>query len=177
MITEQYVVTCALEKTTHDKPYYNAVSADECTVSPNTYKFYGVREIGMLEYYEKEAQKYAWNLARMIANSPEYADLKRIFGVDSINDVLNMPFDKVLKICQEWDDRIIVGDICTVQTSVGTKEKVVVISENFYDDVGTMYRVLCPDRLVRNIRPEELTKTDQYFEVDLIFEALEKEDE
>ena len=126
MITEQYVVTCTLEN--HDRPYYNAVSVDECTVSNNTYKFYGVREIGMLEYYEKEAQKYAWNIARMIANSPEYDNLHKIFGVDSIDDVLNIPFDEVLKICQEWENRIKVGDVCRAKRSDGKTEKVVVVS-------------------------------------------------
>lgn len=171
MKTEQYVVTCKLED---NQVGYRAANAFD--FPPNTYNFYGVREIGKLEYYEKEAQKYAWDLARMIANSPEYTDVRRIFGVDSINDVYKLPFDSVLKICQKWDDRVKVGDVCSVQKSNGTKEKVIVISESYFDDVGTMLRVLCPDRLVRNIRPEDLTKTDKHFEVDLIFEALNKED-
>lgn len=121
MITEQYVVTCADEE--FDRPYYSKVS----TYS-DVYKFYGVSKIGMLEDYEKESQKYAWDLARMIANSPEYGNLYKIFGVDSLNDVLNMPFDEVLKLCQEWDNRVKTGDVCRAKRSDGKTEKVVVIS-------------------------------------------------
>jgi hypothetical protein len=121
MITEQYVVTCAPEE--FDRPYYSKVSPYS-----DVYKFYGVRGIGMLKEYEKEAQKYAWDLARMIANSPEYDNLHKIFGVDSIDDVLNMPFDEVLKICQEWEKRIKTGDICRAKRSDGKTEKVVVVS-------------------------------------------------
>lgn len=170
MKTEQYVVTCAPEE--FDQPYYSKFGGPDSDV----YKFYGVRKIRMLEDYEKAAYKYAWDFARMITNSPECADLGRIFGVSRVNEVFNIPFDTALKMWQTWDERVKVGDICSVQRSDGVKEKVIVINESYFDDVGTMFRVLCPDRLVRNIRPEDLTKTDQHFEVDLIFEALEKED-
>ena len=170
MKTEQYVVTCAPEE--FDRPYFSRMSSDSAT-----YKFYGVRKIKRLEDYEKEAQKYAWDFARMITNNPERADLERIFGVSRVDAVFNMPFDTALKMWQAWDDRIKVGDVCLAQKSDGTKEKVIVISESFLGNDGTMLRILCPDRLVRNIRPEMLTKTDQHFDVDLIFEALNKEDD
>lgn len=121
MKTEQYVVTCAPKEI--DRTYFSRAYSDS-----DVYKFYGVRKIGMLEDYEKEAQKYAWDLARMIANSPEYADVRRIFGVGSINDVYKMPFDSVLKICQAWDNRVKVGDVCLAKRSDGKTEKVVIIS-------------------------------------------------
>ena len=170
MKTEQYVVTCAPEEV--DQPYYSKFGGPDSDV----YKFYGVRKIGTLMDYENEAYKYAWDFARMITNSPECSDLGRIFGVSRVNEVFNIPFDTALKMWQTWDELANVGDVCFVKNPDGTKVKVIVV-ERFYGKEGLMCRVLCADHLVRNIRPKELTKTDQHFDVDLIFEALNKEED
>ena len=121
MITEQYVVTCAAEE--FDRPYYSKTSP-----ASDVYKFYGVRGIGMLEEYEKEAQKYAWDVARTIVHNPEYRDVHRIFGVNSVDDVFKLPFAKVVEMCKAWDDRFKAGDVCLAKRSDGKTERVVVIS-------------------------------------------------
>lgn len=169
MITEQYVVTCADEE--FDRPYYSKVS----TYS-DVYKFYGVSKIGMLEDYEKESQKYAWDLARMIANSPEYGNLYKIFGVDSLNDVLNMPFDEVLKLCQEWDNRVKTGDVCRAKRSDGKTEKVVVISAG--DPESPDVLVLRNNLQTVLIDKDALEQTGESLanEVDYILKGLQEEE-
>jgi hypothetical protein len=154
MTTEQYVVTCKLED---NQVGYRAANAFD--FPPNTYNFYGVNEIGKLEYYEKEAQKYTWDLARMIANSPEYADVRRIFGVDSINDVYKMPFDSVLKICQAWENRIKVGDVCLAERSDGKTEKVVVLSAGSPDAPDVL--VLRKNMQTTLVGTDNLTQTGE----------------
>ena len=172
MITEQYVVTCKLED---NQVGYRAANAFD--YPPNTYNFYGVREIGKLEYYEKEAQKYAWDLARMIANSPEYADTRRIFGVDSINDVYKMPFDSVLKICQKWEDRIKVGDVCLAKRSDGKTEMVVVISAG--DPESPDVLVLRKNLQTVLVGKDNLTQTGESLanELNYILKVIKEEDE
>lgn len=122
MTTEQYVVTCAPEE--FEKPYYSKFGSPDS----DTYKFYGVRKIGMLADYENEAYKYAWDIARMIIHNPEYRDVHRIFGVNSVDDVFKLPFAKVVDMCRAWDDRIKTGDVCLAKRSDGKTEKIVVVS-------------------------------------------------
>lgn len=153
MKTEQYVVTCAPEE--FDPPYYSKFGGPDS----DTYKFYGVRKIRTLDDYENEAYKYAWDLARMIANSPEYVDTRRIFGVDSINDVYKMPFDSVLKICQKWENRIKVGDVCLAKRSDGKTEKVVVLSAGSPDTPDVL--VLRKNMQTTLVGTENLTQTGE----------------
>ena len=170
MITEQYVVTCAAEE--FDRPYYSKAST-----YTDVYKFYGVSRIGMLEDYEKEAQKYAWDLARMIANSPEYGNLYKIFGVDSINDVYKMPFETVLKICQKWENRIKDGDVCLAKRSDGKTEKVVVLSAGSPDAPDVL--VLRKNMQTTLVGTDNLTQTGESLadELDYILKAIKEDDE
>lgn len=171
MKTEQYVVTCAPKE--FDRPYYSKFGSHDSDV----YKFYGVRKIGMLEDYEKEAQKYAWDLARMIANSPEYTDVRRIFGVDSINDVYKMPFDSVLKICQAWDNRFKAGDVCLAKRSDGKTEKVVVLSAGSPDTPDVL--VLRKNMQTTLVGTDNLAQTGESLanELNYILKVMKEEDE
>ena len=171
MITEQYVVTCKPEE--FDPPYYSKFGGPDSDV----YKFYGVRKIRTLDDYEKEAQKYAWDLARMIANSPEYADVRRIFGVDSINDVYKMPFDSVLKICQKWENRIKVGDVCLAKRSDGKTEKVIVISAG--DPESPDVLVLRKNLQTVLVGKDNLTQTGESLanELNYILKVIKEDDE
>lgn len=170
MKTEQYVVTCAPKEI--DQPYFSRAYSDS-----DTYKFYGVRKIKMLEDYEEEARKYAWDLARMIANSPEYTDVRRIFGVDSINDVYKMSFDSVLKICQAWDNRIKAGDVCLAKRSDGKTEKVVVLSAGSPDTPDVL--VLRKNMQTTLVGTDNLAQTGESLanELNYILKAMKEEDE
>ena len=166
---ERYVVTCAPKEI--DRPYYNNVSP-----GANTYKFYGVRGIGMLEYYETEAQKYAWQIARMIVHNPEYRDVHRIFGVNSVDEVFKMSFAKVVDLCQKWDDRIKAGDVCLAKRSDGKTEKVVVISEG--DPESPDVLVLRNNLLTVLVDKDSLEQTGESRtdELDSILKALQEEE-
>lgn len=156
MITEQYVVTCKLED---NQVGYRAANAFD--FPPNTYNFYGVREIGMLEYYEKEAQKYAWDLARMITDAYEHTgfDYRKVLGVTCISDVFKMSFETVLKKCQEWDNRIKDGDVCLAKRSDGKTEKVVVLSAGSPDAPDVL--VLRKNMQTTLVGTDNLTQTGE----------------
>lgn len=174
MKVEKFVVKCrVMDHPT--KPVYVPV-ASNCE-GPNAYRFYDVIEISPLEDCIKEEWRYAWDVARTIVQSPEYSDVHQIFGVDCQTDVFDMPFEKVIAICQAWEDRIKVGDVCMAKRSDGKTEKVVVLSAGSPEAPDVL--VLRKNMQTTLVGTDNLTQTGESLanELNYILKIMKEDDE